>query len=940
MTFINGATTNLGKELASRLGMNLPRVEGHDLAGPCIACESSDAFRLHRHAGIAQCYSCGGKWSPFQLAETVLGDRNQSRDLLIELGALSPTPGNNSESTPTNTDPIDLIARQKGVTKASLVAFGAEDVNSKTIRLPAYGPDGTPCTTFTMSPDGRKGLFEKGKPAGLFFPHEGGKVRLPKPNEIWHLLEGPKDAAALHGLNLLACGLNTCRLAAKFARLFVGIDVVLVPDRDHAGEEGAQHSARVLRGIAKTIRVAVLPSESKESGGEDVRDILRRPEGRALVEQALADAQLVEALNANLESTPALAMAMAQVELPEGDPLTITVHPPGGGPQRLVVVTRDDFEFRDNINTNSSISRDRLTKKIAKKLDLDQEDLAALLDPQILQLADQSDELKAASPRDDDEQSQATLAANMAADWELWHTPAKDAFVTFPVGEHSETWPVKSQTFKRYIAKQFFEAEGKAMNSDALSSAVNLIEAKALFDGDECQVHVRIAEHGGKVYLDLCDDSWQVVEIRQDGWDVIPEAPVKFRRSKGMLPLPMPRRDGVIDELRKFLNVDDTSWILIVAWLIGMLCPRGPYPILALFAEQGSGKSTTGRLLRSLVDPNSAPLRAEPKDERDLMIAGNNAWCLAFDNLSRVPSWLSDAMCRLSTGGGFATRELYTDMDEIIFDSQRPMLLTSIEEVAARSDLLDRCLIVWLPTIPEDRRRPEAEMLMEFETARPRILGALLNAVSAALRNRESVDLPCLPRMADFAMWVTAAEGGLGWQRGTFMSAYNENRSSANDLALESSPIARPLIDLLEECGGWDGTATELLHEIESQVSEQSRRQRGWPANGRSIAGHLKRLAPNLRVAGWVAENSRNAKKRGWTIERVTQTNAAPDPFASSENDDSRVSANSDGPFAMQFDEDWPHFPGDDAYDANDANSGTLGDSLHAADAEIDDVPF
>src|SRR5690606_8272472 len=133
---------------------------------------------------------------------------------------------------------------------------------------------------------------------------------------------------ALQDLGLLACGLNTCRLAAKFARLFVGKDIVLIPDRDHAGEEGAKHSARVLRGIAKTIRVAVLPSESKESGGEDVRDILRRPEGRALVEQAIADAQLVETPVVDDETESIPTIAMTQVELPEGDPLTITVHPP------------------------------------------------------------------------------------------------------------------------------------------------------------------------------------------------------------------------------------------------------------------------------------------------------------------------------------------------------------------------------------------------------------------------------------------------------------------------------------------------------------------------------------------------------------------------------------------------------------------------------------
>src|SRR5262249_25759551 len=340
-------------------------------------------------------------------------------------------------------------------------------------------------------------------------------------------------------------------------------------------------------------------------------------------------------------------------------------------------------------------------------------------------------------------------------------------------------------------------------------AAINLMEAQAVFDGEEHRVHVRIAEHEGAIYLDLCNSSWQVVQITRDGWLVTDDAPVRFRRSKSMLALPAPAPGGSVDLLRAFLNVDHITWILVIAWLVAAFRPRGPYPVLSLFAEQGSGKSTISRLLRDLVDPNLAPLLAEPEDAHSLMIAANNSWCLAYDNLSHIASWLSDALCRLSTGGGFGTRELYTDQDEIIFESQRPVLLTSIEEVAERSDLLDRCLIVSLGQITDDKRRAEAELLSAFEQVRPRILGALLHAVSVALRRLPEIKLSNLPRMADFAVWVTAAEPGLGWDEGTFSAAYQGNRDSANEIALEASVVARPLLELLETEGGWTGPAGE-----------------------------------------------------------------------------------------------------------------------------------
>ena len=112
--------------------------------------------------------------------------------------------------------------------------------------------------------------------------------------------------------------------------------------------------------------------------------------------------------------------------------------------------------------------------------------------------------------------------------------------------------------------------------------------------------------------------------------------------------------------------------MLLAAWLVAAFRPHGPYPILVLHGEQGSAKSTTARVLRALLDPNTAPLRGEPRDLRDVMIAASNGWIISFDNLSRIPHWLSDALCRLATGGGFSTRELYTDSEEVLFDAQRP----------------------------------------------------------------------------------------------------------------------------------------------------------------------------------------------------------------------------------------------------------------------------
>jgi len=575
----------------------------------------------------------------------------------------------------------------------------------------------------------------------------------------------------------------------------------------------------------------------------------------------------------NSECSPPCDVASEEIELPTGVVVKLVVSPAGKKPQRRVVASCGDVSHRDRIDLDSSISRDRFVKRVAAKLGADVETVAPLIDRKLTELADKAGHLTENSVEQEsgERESQATIAADMAVGWDLGHTPGSVAYATVPAGSHNETWPIKSQMFKRYLAKQFYDKYEKVINSEALSASINLMEAKSLFEGEEHEVHVRVADHDGTIYVDLCNENWQVVEITPSGWNVIDKSPVRFRRSRGMLPLPQPERGGSVEQLRGFLNVDNASWHLIVAWLVSALRPRGPYPLLALFAEQGAGKSTAGRLLRSLVDPNSAPLRTEHRNARDLMIGANNSWCLAYDNLSYVPQWLSDALCRLSTGGGFATRELYTDLDEIIFDSQRPVLLTSIEEVATRSDLLDRCLIVWLPAIPEDQRRREEEIEQAFEAVRPRILGALFDAISGALGELPGTKLSSLPRMADFALWVTASEKALGWPSGTFIDVYQGNRDSANELALESSPVGTLLLELLGNQGEWSGSASELLDVLDGQVPDQTKRAKSWPKNGRSMAGHLKRLSPNLRAVGWEVEYHREASRRTWTIRPMTQ---------------------------------------------------------------------
>jgi len=447
---------------------------------------------------------------------------------------------------------------------------------------------------------------------------------------------------------------------------------------------------------------------------------------------------------------------------------------------------------------------------------------------------------------------------------ELFHDPEDEPYATVEVDGHYETWPLKSRGYKNWLRHTYYVAQKEdggegnlgAPRTQALNDALAQLEAKCQFEGPEHKVHVRAAQRDGAIYIDLADDEWRAVEVTGADWRVVSseETPVKFKRTRGMLPLPVPvKEEGADRRLRALLNIredDDDSWYLLLAWLVQTLRPQGPYPILILQGEQGSAKSTVERLLKALVDPSTAPLRTMPRNEHDLYIAATSAWVIAFDNISRLQPWLSDALCRLSTGGGFSTRTLYENREQELFDAMRPVILNGISDVASRPDLLDRAIIITLPRIEGDERRPETEVWEEFDRCRPAIFGALLSALSAALRKLPHTELEKLPRMADFALWATAAESGFGWEPGTFMRAYAGNLEEAIDVALETDPVAGAVLKFMEGKDDWIGRATDLWKVLGKEVDEQIEQTKAWPSAPHILAGRLTRLAPALRGKG------------------------------------------------------------------------------------------
>jgi hypothetical protein len=446
--------------------------------------------------------------------------------------------------------------------------------------------------------------------------------------------------------------------------------------------------------------------------------------------------------------------------------------------------------------------------------------------------------------------------------------------------------PIRDRQFRHALALIFNGVTRNFPLERDLTPICDFAEAQASYGNQIHEVSLRVAPHCGKIYVDLCNSAWEAVEIDEQGWRVVTKPPVKFRRAGGMLPLPTPTRGGSIAQLRPFLNLSGLDdFILVVAWLCMGFHPTGEYPLLVLEGQQGAAKSTILSLLRSLLDPNTAVRLPNPKSEDDFIATVCSNRILTLDNLSEVPQWLSDALCRLSTGGAFAKRKLYTDNELTTGTYRAPAILTGIASLVERPDLLDRSIVIDLLHVGETRLAAP-ELAAAFDSDAPSILGAIFDAVSTGLAR--PIRPSNLPRMAEFARFVSSVESELAmqwnstkqltegdqeyWYGGRFLQAYRNLQRTTSYAAVASNPVAELIEELLKSHGEWKSDATGLLDKLRELNANRNFPLNGLPRTAATLGKELSRIAPDLKVLGIDATLRRETtgrRLRSWSLQKI-----------------------------------------------------------------------
>lgn len=435
---------------------------------------------------------------------------------------------------------------------------------------------------------------------------------------------------------------------------------------------------------------------------------------------------------------------------------------------------------------------------------------------------------------------------------EYFHDQFQSPWACAEISGHHENLKIKSLRFRTYLSLLFYKATGEGVARETLQQIQDFCSAQALFDGTQRTLSCRAAWQEKTILIDLGTPDWMAIEVTPEGWQIIqPERP-PFRRFSHMKALPEPQHGGSIRDILRILPIqDEISQTLVCVWLPTVLIPDLPRPGIILAGLQGSGKTFTSERLRELVDPSEHLTQSLSRDHTELVQSLDHNYLPCFDNLTSLPLWASDTLCRAVTGGGYSKRELYSDDDDVCYSFFRPFIANGISNCASRPDLLDRVLICELARIAKEDRKPLKRLLSEFRYLQPKVLGAMLDALAGAMPIKDTVQLDGLHRLADWQEWAVAVAEVTGIGQDSFLSALERNVERQHSEVNSQDPTAVCVLQFMEGNPTWSGTPSELYTKL-CEIAETMKldREQAWPKAPNALTRKLKAVSHNLAAAG------------------------------------------------------------------------------------------
>jgi hypothetical protein len=450
--------------------------------------------------------------------------------------------------------------------------------------------------------------------------------------------------------------------------------------------------------------------------------------------------------------------------------------------------------------------------------------------------------------------------------------------------KHFECLGIQSRVFRARLLQLVKAKTGALPQSAVLKQAIEIMEIEA-YGRPGIELDNRRKTSGDETCIDLGDADWRMVWVTPQGWEVKPHEQPRFFRPLHMRSLPEPVKGGNPYDLFNYVPLDtQEEKLLVMAWTVAALYSSVPNPILLFVGQQGSAKTTRSRRLRSLLDPSITAVLGD-LEMTNLFLTFQQHAIPCFENVSKFSRSTADMFCRAVTGNGVERRKLYTNSDQVLYSFRRSSIINGIDTPSTRPDFLDRCLVI-------NCRRMEKfttlqELDEEFEQARPKLFGAILDLLVQTLAVYGATKAATEFRMADFARFGRAVAVALGKKPHEFDDAYRLNIEQQNSDVLEDSPMTRLVKKFAARYPApkkWTGTAEQLLAQLhqEAHITGDTTARNDLPRTARWLSSRLSELAPALALEGAIVTKlPRTNASRNWAVSSTAPVdpNAEPDLF-------------------------------------------------------------
>jgi hypothetical protein len=420
------------------------------------------------------------------------------------------------------------------------------------------------------------------------------------------------------------------------------------------------------------------------------------------------------------------------------------------------------------------------------------------------------------------------------------------------------------------LSREFFLKKDSAASQSALTDCCMVLEGLAR-QQEPRTLNIRVAGDRERIHIDMADAGNNIIEISAGTWRITNGSDHLFGRTELTKPMIDPGSTGDIELLWKYVNIEPEDRPVMLAVMVDLLIsPNTSKPVTSFIAEHGSAKTSTMKCIVSLVDPSTADAHGAPRDEDRWLSQAAGSWVVPLDNLSSVPDWLSDAICRASTGDASVKRALFTDDSLWVTKIRRGVMITGIDLGGLNGDLTDRLVPIQLGEMTE--RLTEAELETAWAADRSAVFAGLLNLAAKVHKMLPTVGKIALPRMADYGLVLHCVDKIRDTDG---MARYLEQkRIMLADSAVSDSFIAH-LVDMHAKM---EGTAADILLMVTPSDEMPWARPVDWPKKARTVSTRLAKHAPALRSMGWTVSNDGGQNKQKTVRWNLVPPNMTPTP--------------------------------------------------------------